>query len=81
LLPRKLTQHRKLPVQCAYRFWIGERVVTPQAAAFKRGLKGWAKDDVMKGLLQPLKWANEPRPYDPVHDDEVTSFRTPSQIH
>ena len=70
----ELTQHRKLLVQCTYRFWIGERAVTPQAAPFNRGLKGGAEDDVMKGLLQPHEWVNEPRPYDPVHDDEVTSF-------
>ena len=50
----ELTQHRKLLMQCAYRFWIDERVVTPQAAAFNRGLKGWAKDDVMNGACFSL---------------------------
>lgn len=71
----QIAQHRKLLMQTPYRFWIGQRIAAPQPAAFDRGLKRREKNNIMKRLLQPLEWMEEPGTYDSIHNDEIIALR------
>jgi hypothetical protein len=71
----KLAQYAKLLIQRTYCFWISECVAAPKAAAFNRGVKRRAKNNVMKRLRQPSEAIDEPRPDYPIDNDEVVSLR------